>query len=546
MLCLYGEMSGDVMKESVIPKKWMTVIGCVGFGLIIVTFGVYAVTSKFPWYAKFSLGIGIAGVLVFWISSAMTSRTTRYGSNTAVTILLALAILVLVNFVSARRSSRLDVSAGRQFSLSEQTEKILRNLDRDINITAFYTQDHYRRIPAEDTLNEYAQQSSKIRLTFIDPTSKPGLADAYKIKQNGTVVFESGEKREDVESYQNEEQDFTSAILKLLATEQKKLYFLDGHGERDIDGYDDDSYGDLKKIIEADNYQVEKLALASQPSIPADCSLLVIAGPKKPLLPQEEEAIAEYLNAGGKAMIMVDPAPSPSLVGLLREWGIEVRDDIILDGFGQTLFGDPSVPVTVKYEFHTITDPIARVMTFFPMARSLAPIAEAREDIEVTQLVKTSDDSWGELDTEALLSERRAGYNEGRDLKGPMCMAVAVILKQKSEVEHAASLFIEEPSSIPDQPPEETTKEKRVLVIVGDSDFATNKYLQQGNPDFFMNSVNWLTEEEELISIRPKDQEQARVRGLTGGQLRSVTYTSIFAIPFLVLMAGVGVWWKRR
>jgi len=187
-------------------------------------------------------------------------------------------------------------------------------------------------------------------------------------------------------------------------------------------------------------------------------------------------------------------------------------------------------------------DPKARVMTFFPMARSLAPKTDSRDDLEVTQLVKTSDDSWGETNTKLLLSERRVEYNEESDISGPMCMAVAVVLKEKAGDEP--------PSPIPgregEAPAEPSTKERRVLVAMGDSDFVTNKYLEQGNPDLFMNAVNWLTEEEELISIRPKDQEQAQVQRLTGRQLRLVTYSSIFAVPLLLLIAGGVVWWKRR
>ena len=523
------------MKEFAVPKKWTTVLGCAGFGLIILAFGVYVATSVFSWYVKIPLGIGIAGALAFWILSALTSRAARYGSNVAVTIVLAFAILVLVNFVSARRFARVDTTEGKQFSLSEQTKKVLAGLDQDINITAFYTEDHYRRRAAEDILDEYAQQSSKLHVTFIDPASKPGLAIAYKIRRNGTVVFEAGSRREGVESYENEEQDFTSGILKLLATEQKKLYFLEGHGEHDVDGYEDYSYGDLKKIMEAENYQVDKLVLAGRASIPADCSVLIVAGPQKPLLPEEEETIHKYLSEGGKAIIMVDPSPSPSLGAFLARWGIEVQDDIVLDGFGQALFGDPSIPVSVTYDYHTITLPMGRMMTFFPMARSLVPKTDLGDDIEVTQLVKTSQDSWGEVDTEALLSDRRAKYDEGRDLKGPRCVAVAVALKEESEKEAPPA---------PGQT--ETAKEKRVLVALGDSDFVTNKHLEQGNPDIFMNSVNWLAEEEELISIRPKDQGQSQIRSLTGRQLRSVKTASIFAVPILLLIAGAIVWWKRR
>ncbi|MBM3213221.1 hypothetical protein FJZ33_13460, partial [Candidatus Poribacteria bacterium] len=378
---------------------------------------------------------------------------------------------------------------------------------------------------AQDLLSEYAQQSKKLQLTFIDPNMKPGQAIRYNIKHNGTVVFESGERREDVESFQNEEQDFTSAILKLISEEKKKIYFLDGHGEKDIDGYDDGSFGEIKKLILADNYEISKLVLVGQ-SILEDCHVLVVAGPKKPLLPQEEDAIINYLEKGGKAIIMLDPDPYLYLSNILNRWGIRVNNDIILDPLAEANLGDPTIPVTIRYGAHPITAPLIRIMTFFPMARSLTPDSGSRKDIEITKLVETSDDSWGESDIKSLLSEHRAKYDEGIDNKGPVCIALAVLKTEKDQ--------------------SQASKEKRVLVVFGNSNFVTNKYIKQGNPDLFMNSLNWLAEEEELISIRPKDQEEARVKSLNARQLRMVAYFSIFAIPFLILLAGGIVWWRRR
>ena len=442
---------------------------------------------------------------------------------------------MLVNFVSARHSARIDTTTGKSFSLSDQTKKILDGLEEDINVTAFYSERHYRRNLARDLLNEYAQQSSKFRLNFVDTYVKPGMVITYQIKQDGTVVFEQGDKREDVKNSQNEEQDFTSAILKLLSAEQKKIYFLEGHGERDIDGYDDNGYSNLKSIIEADNYLVDTLILAGRTFVPTDCSVLVIAGPEKPLMPQEEEVIAKYLAEGGKAVIMSDPAPSPSLSSLLARWGVKAHDDIILDAFGNTMLGAINIPVTVSYNNHPITAPMGRIMTFFPMARSVVPEENLRAGLKVVKLVETSPDSWGEIDTRALLEDRQFEYDESIDFKGPMNMAIAVALEEKAQ----------SPTD-PAQPPDNKRKEKRVLVAIGDSDFVTNKYLQEGNPDFFMNSVNWLTEAEGLISIRPKDQEMVTVRSLTGRQLRFVTYFSIFAIPLILMIIGGIVWLKRR
>jgi len=527
------------MEKFIIPKKWINIVGLAGFGLLLIVFAIYVVTSIFPWYVKVLFGIGLAGILAFWVISTFTSKMTRYGSNVAITLLLAFAILVLVNFVSAKHFKRTDTTQGRMFSLSDQTDKILKDLNQDIKVTAFYTDRNDRRRIAEDLLNEYSQKSEKIHFTMIDPASKPGLAQEYMTKQNtanrinnfdGVVVFELGDRREYVQSNQNEEQDFTSTILKLLSTKQQKVYFLDGHGEKDIDGYNEESYSELKKMIEADNYKVEKLVLAQRGVIPDDCSVLVIAGPQKLLLPQEEEAISDYLDLDGKAIIMTDPTPSPSLENIITKWGVDVHNDIVLDAYGQSILNDPRIPVSMNYPPHVITAPLGRIITFFPIARSLAPKKDLPKNLKVEELVKTSPESYGEVDIETLMSQHASKPDEGKDYKGPLDLAITVTSIQKVKKDKT-----------------EQEKEKRMLVIFGDSDFAVNAYMKQGNPDLFMNSLNWLTEEQELISIRPKDEEKAAiVEQLSGQQLRFVSYASIFTIPIILLMIGGWVWWKRR
>jgi ABC-type uncharacterized transport system involved in gliding motility auxiliary subunit len=283
-------------------------------------------------------------------------------------------------------------------------------------------------------------------------------------------------------------------------------------------------------MIEADNYQVEKLILAQKGSIPEDCSVLVIAGPQKPLLPQEEEAISNYLDLGGKAIIMADPTPSPSLENIITKWGVEVHNDIILDAFGQSILNDPRIPVSVNYPPHDITAPLGRIITFFPIARSLAPKKDLPKNLKVEELVKTSPDSYGEVDIETLMSQHRSNPDEVKDYKGPLTLAVAVTSKQKVKKEKT-----------------EEEKENRMLIVFGDSDFVANLGMKQGNPDLFMNSLNWLTEDQGLISIRPKNEEKiAQIDQLSGKQIRFVSYASIFTIPILLLMIGGWVWWKRR
>ena len=517
------------MSDFIIPRKIVNIIGIAGYCLLIIVLGIYLVKPSWTLYLQILLGVGLVCILAYWIISAIMSRTTRYGSNIAIMLLLIFVIVILANFVSARHFKRLDTTQNRTFSLSDQTDKILKGLTQNINVTAFYTENHYRRKIADDMLKEYAQKSDKIKFTMIDPASKPGLSSTYKIKDDGTVVFESAERKENVVSFQNEEQDFTSAILKLTSTKQKKVYFLSGHGERDIEGSEDTSYSEIKRRIEADNYKVEKLVLAQQSVIPDDCEILIIAGPQNPLLEKEDEVINAYLNLGKKAIIMAEPTPSASMDKVLKNFGVEVHNDIILDSLGRSMLGDPSVPVCISYGNHPITVPFARgIMTFFPIARSLAPLKDVSKDISVTELAKTSGNSWGETNIDMLMTKQVIEYNDGQDIKGPLTVAVAVTKKEKSGKSAQE-------------------KERRVLVAFGDSDFVMNKYLQQGNPDLFMNSLSWLAEEEELISIGPKTQEESpKIERLSGESLRLINSASIFTIPIILIVIGAWVWWKRR
>src|SRR5262249_23362666 len=266
-------------------------------------------------------------------------------------------------------------------------------------------------------------------------------------------------------------------------------------------------------------FVTRRLDLARTLPVPADCAVLVIAGPSREPFPAEMRAVERYLQQGGKALILVDPAPGVGLDKFLDRWGVQVGHDLVIDtsGAGRFYGAGPAVPLVKDYDGrHPITRNF-RLATFFPLARSLRP-KESSGDAEVWPLAQTSPNSFVEPYSG---SHPHVRFDPAHDRKGPDLLAVAVTRPAKNG------------------------KEAR-LVVVGDSDFISNAVFDQaGNGDFFLAWVNWLAEEEELIAIRPRPRQDRRVQ-LTDQQARGIFWLVVVALPLAALTAGIVVHWRRR
>jgi ABC-type uncharacterized transport system involved in gliding motility auxiliary subunit len=452
---------------------------------------------------------------------ALAKRSTKFGANALAMVLIVLGLLILVNFLGARHHHRFDTTAGHRFSLSDHTVKFLRGLNKDVIITAFFQGEN--KVLA-DLLSEYAYRNEQVSFRFVDPDEEPGTAKSYEITRYGTIVVESGDKEERIETIL--EQDLTNAILKVTREGKKIIYALTGHGEKDINSQDPTGFSSVKEALENENYEVKELILATHEEVPQDCSVLLVAGPQKEPLPGEWESVEVYLEGGGKLLVMVDPTPAADLSGFLARYGLDVGQNLVIDASGVgRLFGTgPAMPLVSSYEAHVITEDF-NIMTFFPMTRSITPNSAPPEGLKVQSLLKTGRSSWGETE----LLDDKVEFDRDKDLEGPVTIA-AVVDEVEKEVATDAT----------------AARAKTRLVVFGDSDFASNAYFQfSGNGDLFMNAISWLAEEEDLISIRPKDLEDRMVT-LTARQSRMIFYISVILMPLAVLALGTVVWIRRR
>jgi ABC-type uncharacterized transport system involved in gliding motility auxiliary subunit len=468
------------------------------------------------------------------LKSGEARRAGKYGTSAVLSTILGIVLLGLLAFLSTRYYHRFDWTEAKTHSLTDQTLKILAGLQTDVNVTALYAQ--IAGAEAKELLERYRTAApERFHYEFVDPQAQPGrLADLHiegERLEGGLLNVEMGKDHVQVKDLT--EVALTQAILKLTRQETKKVYFLDGHNERVIDGPkagDKDGMKDAADALRNENYQVEPLLLAAKGDVPADANVVIAGGPTRPLNETEHAALERYLERGGAVLVLIDPRAGTDLAVDLAKWGVELGDDVIVDR-QQGLFGRPTTPFSAEYGDHPITRDLGDV-TLFHVVRSVQPAASAANAI--SPIVRTGDQSWAERDMERLLTKGEAEYNAGVDLKGPVSIAVAGTVQLGAAPPPAA------PGETPPAP-----KTARIVVF-GDSDFASNQLIGEfRNRDLFVNSVNWLLGDVEAISVRPGQPRASRLQ-LTSDQFFQIRYLALFVMPELIAVFGVIAWWQRR
>jgi ABC-type uncharacterized transport system involved in gliding motility auxiliary subunit len=541
----------------------LSVLGWIGTAMVFAAAaarvlgwaGTFEMTERMDQFARYGLWAGLALVVLYtlgqWrdIVAAFKQRQTRYGALSSISVIVALGILVAVNYLSTRQTKRWDLTTNQQFSLSEQTTKLLSGLTSPAKFLVFDRATEFDRFRTR--LNEYQYQSRQVSVEYVDADKSPVRARQYEVDTYGTVILEYMGRTERVTS--DTEQDLTNALIKILNPAKKKVYFLGGHGEKDTASSDNRvGYSAIADALKRDNYEFASLLLAQTNEVPADANVVVIAGPRTDLLEQEIPPLKDHLGRSKALLVLMDPPDNlaspgtmPNLTGLLAEWGIEATQSVVVDVSGRTSVA--TVPVSgPPYPTHPITDGF-QLVTMFPLTRAIVPTAQATDGRAAQPFLQTSQRSWAETtfsqleDPNALKPETDQG-----DRTGPVTIGAAVAVAAPEPTATPTTPGAAADPAKPASEPEPARRPETRIAAIGDSDFASNGYLGvEGNRDLFMNAVSWLAQQENLISIRPREAAERRLT-IAPGQMTIVMLLSLCAVPALVLAAGIYTWRSRR
>ncbi|HLX09560.1 MAG TPA: GldG family protein [Thermoanaerobaculia bacterium] len=466
-------------------------------------------------------------------------------------ILLILALLAIVNYFGWKYYKRFDWTGSRIYSLSPKSRDVLRQVHRDVDVVMLMPPDQNVYEPTRELLQRYAAASPRLHLRLVDPDKNAALAEQLARRYGVTtagVVFASGNDRRVVDATEladfdfsgvqmgqqpqmtgyKGEQAFTSALLQLSEGRKPKILFTTGHGEHGLDDTSPRGLSSAREIVGRDNFEIEEWASLGKPAVPDKTDLVVIAGPTGAFLPPELNALSAYLRAGGRLLILLDPTlQGTSLVdtGLeawLAGYGVKVGRDIVVDPANPLPFFGSETLFVKDYGEHPITKALRSggLPVLVSLARSMGKgTPPAGGGVEVTELLHTSSQGWGETD----LAHLDQVTKDDKDVPGPVSLGVAVEIKAS-------------PGARPAR-----------MVAFGDSDFAVNQLVRANanNAMLLANALNWLVERETLLGIPARKTEQVRV-SLTAGELRTVWVLAVLVLPGLAVAAGIYVHIRRR
>ena len=530
----------------------------VGLALLAAGLALDAVLAVADWpLVVAAVGLAVALVGAFGLrAELLTFVQRRRGEITLFTIGL-IGVFICLAWLAVRFPWRVDMTEGGKYSLSKSTITMLEKLDRPVQVTFFA--DPMMR----ETVELYqlmAARTPKLKVEVFDPTLNPAQARLMGVQFAGTAVLRS-EGRKMLVNGPNET-DIANGILRVSRASTQLVCFLDGHGEPDpfsmeshdhTEGDAGHSHGLGSKLmihevhgmakarnaLETMSYTVGKVSLSQQGADLGKCAVLVVAGPRSPLLPNEIDLVRAYINQGGNALFMLDPFVVTGLEPVIRELGVILDNDIIIDEASH-FWADPSAPAVTDYNRHQITRDLP--LSFFPGARSLTPTEERVPNTSAMPLANASKKAYGETTPD------RAEYEEGKDIPPPLTI-MAIITRHLDAFDIAdTKTGAAEKPVIPILPGVDGAKSKTKsrIVVVGDSDFATNSFFQvMGNGKLFLNTINFLAAQENLIGIEPRTFDSPRVN-LTNSQMKGTFFLSVILIPALLALIGMVVWWRQR
>ncbi len=470
--------------------------------------------------------IGGAWTLRHFFREFMSVKTTKEGLSMGAMILMVLALLIAVNYLGAKKHKSFDFSSAQINSLSDQTKKLLKNLSGELKLLYFYKQGETgveeNRHAFVDLIKRYQDESSQVKLEFVEVNENPKLAEDYGVnKGSGLVFVEYKGRRNKIEKI--DEQELTGALVKVTREKDKKIYFVIGHHERDMeDGKEAVGLNAFKKLLEGNRYLVLPLNLKSLPKIPSDADLIILAGAEQAFLEQEIKVLENYLKSGGNLFVAQKTLAATGLEPLFQKLGLKLEHQLIVQT-AQTAMGkaiNPTVTTVTQFSPNSvITQPFSR--SEFVRMRLPAPIRMVNPpaNIKIENLAQTDQTTLSFVDSSF----------KGESLAGPFTVAVQI-----------SGNFSESSNNAGPKPPSFN------LLFFSDVDFICNQLLYQNlNRDLALNSISFLAHEDNVISITPKEVDVTKMQ-MTEMQFQLFIFGFIIPLPLLLVMFSGWLWYRRR
>ncbi|MBI2688878.1 MAG: GldG family protein [Acidobacteria bacterium] len=442
----------------------------------------------------------------------MATRQTKFTAYTGLYTAIVIAALVVVNILADRHNKSFDTTANKRYSLSDQTEKVIKGLKGNLRAVYFHRTSRFEE--ARGLLDRYSNLSTNFKVEYVDPDKDPAKAKAMGARSYGTLILDNGTRREEAKAVT--EQEITGAIVRMNQAGEQVVCTLDGHGERSFEGADPSSFSGAKAALERNNYKTQTVKILEKAEIPAACTILLSAGPRREYNDEAITAIKAFVQKGGDAMFLLVPAlkgareetdENAKLTALLASWNIQVNNNLLFDTSGT------GVLAIDDFSQHPIVRDMRGLPALIPLARSL----EAKNGAE--KLFSSAPDAFSTKTLDLIKLQAAA---PPKDANGPFVIGAATTVGGGGDI-----------------------KKQGRVVVVGSVDWASAAMLNRyGNRDLFLNMINWMSADEDFISIRPKEPEDRRLT-VRPAQFW-VLYVTSFLPTLAVLGAGIFVWLKRR
>lgn len=393
-------------------------------------------------------------------------------------ITLLLTATVVLAYLAVRNIDlQYDVTRDKVHTLPEETARVLRELaPKKIEVIGFYPKDDPLREALTVFLKQCQSEHSRFQFNFYDPVRRPKLAEQYKVEQNYTTIIRVGDHEERI--YQFTEEAFTNALFRIAHPRKLDVCFTTGHQELNLENKERTGAAMFINNLKNGEITIQPIVVAND-GIPESCTVTIMAGPHSEPSPEEFEKLKKAFEAGRSLIFFVDPMDlgvGRKFIDFFKSFGVSLGENVLVDKASRIAGGDFLMPIVASYTSHESMKRM-KEPTFFPVTRTVQSSVEVPENLEVSPLAFTNDDSWAETDL-ALLEDGKANFDVNQDIAGPLPLAVAVETKRP---------------------------EGGRMVIVGDSDFLTNGYLSiSQNLDFAIELLKWAGRDSRFIHVRPR------------------------------------------